>query len=199
MPHLLKRDRQQFDDWIQEHHAALYRHALWMTSRSDVAEDCVQEAYFQAWKSRKSLKDEAKVFSWLLTILRRMVYREYEQRANNVTCTVDDFSSFPETAVDDDQSKMLDLAKAMQKISTGHRDIILMHGLHGLSYQEISELLEIPAGTVMSRLSRARTALDTALNQAEPEKQSSPISQTLSTSSNAQVINLKTGPYNNER
>ena len=193
MPHVLKRDRQQFDDWIREYHSTLYRHALWMTSRSDVAEDCVQEAYYQAWKSRKSLKDEAKVFSWLLTILRRMVYREYEQRANNVTCTVDDFSSFPELAVDDDQGKMLDLIKAMHKLSTGHRDILLLHGLHGLSYLEISEVLEIPIGTVMSRLSRARTALDNALNHTVPSAQPSQPSQ------QGQVINLKTGLYNNER
>jgi len=184
MPHVLRKDKRLFESWIQEHHSSLYRHALWMTSRSDVAEDCVQEAYYQAWRSRKSLKDETKIFSWLLTILRRVIYREYEQRANKTTCTLEDFSDSVELSVDDDQSKILDLAKAMNTLSTVHQDILLLHGLHGMSYQEISEILDVPIGTVMSRLSRARTALDSAINQ---------IPDTIK---QGQIINLKTGPYN---
>lgn len=161
----LGRDQRQFEQWIREHHAGLYRHALWMTGKSDVANDCVQEAYFQAWKNRKSLKEKSKAFPWLLTILRRTVYREYGQRAldaKHLSASLPDVDERGETP---NHGDMIDLVNAMGQLSAMHREIMLMHGLHGLSYQEISTMLDIPTGTVMSRLSRARAALEKALNE----------------------------------
>jgi len=186
MPQVLKRDREQFEKWVQEYHLGLYRHALWMTSRSDVAEDCVQETYYRAWNARKSLKDKNKVFSWLLTILRRTVYKEYEQRGRNIEFTQD--SPTDMIAIDEykDQGELLDLVKAMKTLSTSHRDILLLHTLHGFTYQEISDILEIPMGTVMSRISRARAALDDALNTTTPNVKK------------ATVVSLKQGPSHNE-
>lgn len=186
MSQRLKRDKAQFECWVLEHHAALYRHALWMTSRGDVADDCVQETYYRAWNARKSLKDKAKVFSWLLTILRRTVYREYEQRSQNLKFTVEISEELVEQVEYKDQGEILDLIKAMSSISTAHRDILLLQTLHGFSYQEISDSLEIPMGTVMSRLSRAREALDDALNHNAFE------------SKQRNVFRLKRGPSNNE-
>lgn len=160
----LGRDQRQFEQWIKEYHAGLYRHALWMTGKSDVANDCVQEAYYQAWKSRRSLKEKSKVFPWLLTILRRTVYREYGQRSLDAKVLSDSLPDLHEKGETPNHGDMLDLLSAMGKLSAMHREIVLMHGLHGLSYQEISTILDIPTGTVMSRISRARAALEKALN-----------------------------------
>lgn len=164
MPHNLRRDQRQFEQWIEEYHVALYRHALWMTGKSEVANDCVQDTYYQAWKSRQSLQQTSKIFPWLLTILRRTVYREYGQRAEDANYLAGHIPDVPDPSEMADPGDMLDLINAMQKLSTMHREILLMHGLHGLSYQEISEMLDIPPGTVMSRISRARRALESALD-----------------------------------
>lgn len=163
MLHRLKQEQASFANWIEAHHDGLYRYALWMTGNREVAVDCVQETYYQAWKGRASLKDKDKVFSWLLTILRRTVYREYEQRAAN-TQFITDSAFLTEQHDERDCSELLDLCKAMSALSTMHRDILLLHSLYGMSYQEISAILQIPSGTVMSRLSRARGALEKILN-----------------------------------
>jgi len=160
----LAQEQLQFEVWIEGHHSALYKHALWMTGRSDVANDCVQETYFQAWKDRKALKDKEKVLPWLLTILRRTVYRVYSQRTNESMFVPEQFVDIVDPREMKDHESLLDLISAMRGLSEMHREVILLYGLHGLSYTEISRVLEIPAGTVMSRISRARSALDSALN-----------------------------------
>ncbi|VAX01289.1 hypothetical protein MNBD_GAMMA21-1991 [hydrothermal vent metagenome] len=165
MAHTLKRDRLQFEAWILEFHDSLYRYALWMTNRNESAEDCVQEAYYQAWKVRKSLKDESRVFPWLLTILRRTVYREYEQRSRDARLVSNSITDITAVSNNDDELGLSELADAMNVLSSKHREILLLYGLHGLSYQEISEMLDIAAGTVMSRLSRARAALNTVYDR----------------------------------
>lgn len=80
-------DRAAFEGWIEAHYRALYRHALWMTGDAATAADLVQEAYYQAWKARHTLRDEAKAFAWLLTILRRRVFEEYGRTASWNECT----------------------------------------------------------------------------------------------------------------
>ena len=71
-----KSKRQQFSEWISRHHKVLYQHALWMTGSQDLARDMVQETYYQAWLAIDNLQDQGKVIPWLLTILRRAIYRE---------------------------------------------------------------------------------------------------------------------------
>jgi RNA polymerase sigma-70 factor (ECF subfamily) len=62
-----------------------------------------------------------------------------------------------------DRGEIRDFVRAMESLSEDHRQILLLVGLEGLSYREIAELLEVPIGTVMSRLARARERLRLAL------------------------------------
>ena len=73
----------KFDEWISRYHGALYKHALWMMGNKDIAQDVTQEAFFQAWLSIHALKDDEKALPWLLTILRRTVYREQRCQYKN--------------------------------------------------------------------------------------------------------------------
>lgn len=146
----------QFKRWITQYHEALYRHALWMTGNTEVAKDIVQDTYFQGWKYRTSLRDESKALAWLLTILRRLVYKE---------CRHDDMP-LQDTGLDaivtdtnDNIDAMIDLERGLRNLNVSQREILLLHALHGFSYAEISAQLDIPPGTVMSRLARARKAL----------------------------------------
>lgn len=147
-----------FDQWISAYHNALYKHALWMTGNKDLAFDMVQDTYFQAWTAMEKLQDKDKAFPWLLTILRRAIYREqrYQYRQTETMAALE--------ILDDDTTpdyhyQLLEIYRALESLSTAHREALLLHYLHGFSYEEISAQLEIPVGTVMSRISRARESI----------------------------------------
>lgn len=153
---------QQFRQWIDRYHAALYRHAYWMTGRSETAADVVQETYYEAWKARRRLRDEAKIFPWLLTIMRRVVYREYaaqEAQADQAGVEIESALS----SADANLETMVDLLRGLQRLEARQRELLLLYALHDFSYEQMAELLDIPLGTVMSRLARARRALATAM------------------------------------
>lgn len=149
---------EKFGDWIHQYHRALYRHALWMVGSQDIAQDMTQEAFFQAWISINSLKDESKALPWLLTILRRTVYREQRCQYRNQE-TLDTLRQLDLEQTQADAFTLLEIYNALEHLTPKLRDTFLLHHLHGFSYEEISTQLEIPTGTVMSRLSRAREAL----------------------------------------
>jgi len=147
-----------FQQWIENHNDVLYRHALWMTGNQDTAMDMVQETYFQAWLAIDSLKDKNKSLPWLLTILRRAIYREQRFQYRQVE-TLAHLASIEDEPVTNDDFQLLEIYGMLEGLSPAHRDIFLMHHLHGFSYEEISHQLGIPMGTVMSRLSRAKKDL----------------------------------------
>lgn len=156
-----------FECWIDTHYQALYRHALWMVGETELAADLVQETYYQAWKGRHALRDESKAFSWLLTILRRGIFQEYG-RASRQRIGLSELGAQALTSAQvGDASDLMDFARAFQRLSPSHREMILLNTLHGLSYTEIGAQLNIPIGTVMSRLARAREELTQALHATE--------------------------------
>lgn len=160
-------DADTFAGWIERHHGALYRHALWMTGDAELAADIVQETYHQGWCSRGSLRDPSCAFGWLLTILRRKVFQEYNRAARSRECAEALRASVTDEASDRLVAELIDLARALQTLSPPQRDIVLLYSLHGMSYEEIAEHLQIPIGTVMSRLARARAALNEAQTPAK--------------------------------
>lgn len=151
--------RDEFEQCIDAHHGALYRHALWMTGDAELAADLVQEAYYEAWRGHASLRDPARVFPWLLTILRRRVFHEYGRARREREWAEQLAATLPPEAADTELEALLDLARALDALTAAQRDIMLLYGLHGMSYEDISAYLQVPVGTVMSRLARARQAL----------------------------------------
>lgn len=158
----------KFSDWIGNFHGALYKHALWMVGNQDIAQEMVQEAFFQAWLSMDSLKDENKALPWLLTILRRAVYREQRYQYRNQE-TQEALRQLDSDDTQADAFSLLEIYNALEFLTPKLRDTFLLHHLHGFSYEEISVQLEIPTGTVMSRIARAREALKKYQN-ADTEK-----------------------------
>ncbi len=152
--------RDEFERWIEAHHGALYRHALWMTGDVELAADLVQEAYYEAWRGLHTLRDPARAFAWLLTILRRRVFQEYGRVRREREWTAQFTAALPPPTMDAQHEESLDLARSLQALTAPQRDIILLYGLHGMSYEDIADYLQVPIGTVMSRLARARQALD---------------------------------------
>ncbi len=155
-----------FNGWVDSYSSNLYKTALWMLGESSTAEDVVQDTFVMAWDSFDQLASQEKVLSWLLTILRRRVYKEYAFR--ETTFSAESPIEFAgEVGKEEQPGEDIDLMAALQSLPLDQRDCFLLSSLHGFTYQEIAEQLAVPTGTVMSRISRAKQKLKYLLGEAD--------------------------------
>ncbi|MGE3291947.1 MAG: sigma-70 family RNA polymerase sigma factor [Geminicoccaceae bacterium] len=144
--------------------AAAQRYALVLTRCPDKAEDLVQEALTQAIAGVRTWNPALPVTPWLLTIvhhahLKRQRRQVQENRALAETLRAQ------ASAVVAPQSARVELSRtieAMMTLPEEHRAVLVLVAIEGLSYREVADILSVPIGTVMSRLSRARQALRAA-------------------------------------
>lgn len=157
-----------FPQLVRTYYAGLYRFALSLAKNSSDACDLTQQTFF-IWATKgHALRDESKAKTWLFTTL----YREFlrgRRRANRHTA-VDDLSpeqrDFPDVEVDlvgkmDSQLVM----SALQDVDAVFREPLTLFYLQDHSYLEIADVLSVPIGTVMSRLSRGKSQLRAILAQ----------------------------------
>jgi RNA polymerase sigma factor (sigma-70 family) len=139
----------------------LRRYAMALVGDRSLADDLVQDCVERALKNRAALKDARRLFGWLRTILHNLYMDALrERRSRGTTVDLDEMAnSLTVSVAPNDRTATLDFVRAMDGLSTDHRQILLLVGLEGLSYREIADELEIPIGTVMSRLARARDQL----------------------------------------
>lgn len=144
--------------------------ALRFTGNRFDAEDMVQETFYAALKKFDQLRDNHKCKSWLFAILRSIHLKELRRSFRKQKFEHDESVSY--IALLDMKADKFDTEKALEKKITAsrlHRIVeelpekykspILLYYMEDMSYREISQYLEIPAGTVMSRLSRAKDML----------------------------------------
>lgn len=150
----------QFNALVEEHAPALYRVAYRMVGDRHEAEDMVQEAFRSAWKSREAYEPNRGDRAWLASILRRRIVDRW-RRNNLPTVTIGDAQPEPGIAGDDplaaDYTDEMQLALA--GLPTELRETLLLVVVGELTHQEVADMLEIPLGTVLSRVSRARRRL----------------------------------------
>src|SRR5579859_1384256 len=150
----------------------LYNFACWLAGDRAAAEDLVQEAYLKACKGFSSFQQGTNFRAWIYRILRNTFLTT--QAGLKATASLDDedepvlepeAAGTPESILlaRDTQER---IRAALEELPLHHREIILLCDLEEMSYQEISQALSIPIGTVMSRLSRARRAMRTLLTTA---------------------------------
>lgn len=152
------------------HLRAAYDLARWLTRDEHEAEDLVQEAYLRAIKYFDGAPEVANARAWLLKIVRNAFYTSRaRKKADSGAASFDEtvhgagFDAFsPELAALRSSDREV-VRAALGDLPVEFREAIVLRELEGLSYREISEVLGIPLGTVMSRLARARAALATSL------------------------------------
>ena len=159
-----------FNQLVDAHYTPLYRFALSLTKNSSDAGDLAQQTFFIWAKQGHALRELDKAKSWLFTTL----YREFlrgRRRAGRVTALADlgpVEADPPAPAVDVVTSMDAELVvEALQEVDEAYRAPLTLFYMQEMSYKEIAELLEIPIGTVMSRLSRGKTQLRSALARRE--------------------------------
>lgn len=144
----------------------LYNFAHWLTQDRSEAEDLVQETYTKALKGFSSFQPGTNFRAWMYRILRNAFLTSRSGLKASATVPIDSEESpelpseqkDPETFVIEASQREV-LQQGLQELPVHFREILLMCEVEDMSYQEISEALSIPMGTVMSRLSRARKAL----------------------------------------
>lgn len=145
---------------IMQYRSSLYRVALSWTGDQMLADDITQDTMARALTKYYQLKDHTKLEHWLFRILNNC-WREYLRR-QRPTIELDDLILISEDVTETGVRKQQVAERVRMAISTlplGQRQAVTMVDLKGFSYAEVSEILEIPLGTVMSRLSRARNTL----------------------------------------
>ena len=148
----------------------LRRYAAALTGSTADAQDLVQDCLEHALAARDSLREAGRLYPWLLAILHNLHVSAHRKRARRGwEEPVDRFAdSLALSQPPADRDGVRDLLRAMAHLSEEHRQILLLSALEGLRYAEVAEALNIPLGTVMSRLARARERLRLALEE-EPK------------------------------
>ena len=167
----IHRDDQIYKALVREHAGALYRFAHRLCGETELAEDLVQETYLEAWRSIGSLKDAGRGKAWLFRILRRRFARTLQSRQNDVTTTenVDQIenAAAPSRDILDLLADQELLRQAIDGLDPRFREPFLLAFGDGLTCQEVADVMEIPLGTVLSRICRARAILRARLRQLE--------------------------------
>ncbi len=144
-----------------------YKLAYSWTGDPMLADDLVQDAMQKAIQSFDSLKDDSKLNAWTCRILMNC-HRDWLRRRKDTV----DFDDYEFAAGDDPQSHLSAqdtsamVRQCIARLSEKHRNVITLVDLMEFSYEEVSQALEIPIGTVMSRLCRARRQLKQLIAQA---------------------------------
>jgi len=139
----------------------LRRHAVSLLYNRADAEDLVQDCVETALTKQYTLQDPTKLRAWLFAILDKLfLMRLRSGSRRGAAVPIDEFADTLASLVPaPDRAEAMDLGRAMGRLSPQHRQILLLVNLDGYSYQDVAEILEIPIGTVMSRLARARERL----------------------------------------
>jgi RNA polymerase sigma-70 factor (ECF subfamily) len=147
----------------------LYGFALALSRDRETAEDLVQETYARALAARRRAAPEDNLRGWLFTILRNIWKNERRRRRpegvddiESTALAVPDSSNDPQAALDQRELRER-LDDAMGALPAPFREVVMLRCVLGFSYQEVAGIVGCPAGTVMSRLARARAQLRRSL------------------------------------
>jgi RNA polymerase sigma-70 factor (ECF subfamily) len=154
-------DESDYERTIALHHENLYRFAFSLAGNSDDAAELTQEAYMRLLTKGTQLRDSAKVKTWLFTTLYRIFagWKRHEKRFQHFEI-VSVEAELP--SVTPDMAEELDGETAMGaalELDEHFRAPLVLYYLQSLTYREIADVLDLPIGTVMSRLSRGKELL----------------------------------------
>lgn len=168
-------DSDQFEQEALGYLDALYNTGLRLTRNPADAEDLVQETYLKAFRAQQSFEPGTNLKAWLFRILKNTFISAY--RKSSADPEIDDFAEI-EGAFEyrlanapqpDPEQELIakvldeDVQQAFDDLSPDYRMVVVLADLEGFSYKEIASILEIPMGTVMSRLYRGRRQLEESL------------------------------------
>jgi RNA polymerase sigma-70 factor (ECF subfamily) len=178
--HLLERCRQgdltAFDDIVAHHQDRVFNLCYWVLGDRDDAADAAQEAFVRAFRALGRFRGDSAFSTWLhriaVNVSNDMIQRKrrvpllYADLASGENGSESDAAEFQPIDTGEEPSRVVlrlerteAVRQALAKLPDHYRIVLVLFDLHSHSYEEVSTLLELPLGTVKSRLSRARQAL----------------------------------------
>jgi len=144
----------------------LKRFAMRLTKNEANADDLLQNTVLRAFEKKHLFKEGSNVFSWSSKIMYNLFVSDYRRKVKFESQYDPEPAISKMTASVDHEDHMMlqEVGEAMNRLSDEHREILVMISVQGMKYEEASEKLNIPVGTVRSRLSRARTMLTDLLD-----------------------------------
>ena len=161
-------DREAFGALVEQYRDNVYRLAYRMCGNAYDADEAAQEAFVAAWRALPNFRGDAKFSTWLyrLTTNAAIDVMRREKRHQTVGDgemieVADDADSPQETVERTEQQEAVQ--EALATLSEEYREVLLLRYMEELDYAEIAEVLQLPSGTVKSRINRAKAALKAAL------------------------------------
>jgi RNA polymerase sigma-70 factor, ECF subfamily len=156
-------DRNAYGELVRRHYSGVVQVVYRLCGDTGLAEDMAQEAFLRAWINLPSFHPQSSLRNWLyriavnaaLDVLRR---RPEETLEDEEVLMLTDQTAGPETVLIE-KERAAQLQQAMQSLPEAARSVLVLREYGDLSYQEIASVLEVPVGTVMSRLNYARNRL----------------------------------------
>ena len=166
---LAKKDlRKAFDIVIQKYREPLLYHALCIVKDQDEAYDLVQEVFIRAIREKRLFTDEFRIKAWLYRVTSNLCFnnvRNTKRRSAILdSAKMKDRREADQIATIFESERQTEILQAISTLSKEHQQILMLRYYDDLSYAEIGDVLQIKLGTVMSRLSRARTKLLSVVN-----------------------------------
>ncbi len=165
-----------FEAAVAENIDALYRGALRMTRKPEEAEDLVQETFLRAYRFQHQFQPGTNFKAWLFKIQTNLFRSRYRKQYNSPQSldNTEEFYLYQHLGADvpqgdDPAADVLDklgveeVRKAIEDLPPAYRETVLLTDVEGFSYKETAEILDVPVGTVMSRLHRGRQRLQQSL------------------------------------
>ena len=167
-------DTEAFARLVRTYENKIYSLAFRMCGSADDASDIAQEAFLAAWRGLPSFRGDSGFATWLYRLTSNVAIdylrRQKKQRGNmslddeELGLDAVDTGPGPQDAAERTEVRSV-VAAGLQELSEGHRQVLVLREIQGLSYEEIADVLEVDLGTVKSRISRARSALRKILLQ----------------------------------
>lgn len=159
-------DKETFTSHIQEMETSLFHVAKSILYSDADCEDAVQEALIKAYKKRNSLREEAYFKTWMTRILINECYAFLRKRRQEIS--YEEYMrkmEYEESEADNSLNGAL--YEAVQKLDKKYKLPVVLHYIDGYSVNEVSKIMKIPAGTVKSRLAKARERLNFLMGSEE--------------------------------
>lgn len=166
-------DRSALVELYERYQRPVLAYLRLLTPDAGLAEELLQDTLLAAWTGARGYAGQASVQGWLLGIARRRAHDAMRRRSLRLV-EGSELESTPSSEPNPEDVALanaarIELAESMEKLGSIHREILILTFVHELSYQDLSEVLGIPIGTVKSRLSNAKQVLRTQLRAREPE------------------------------
>ncbi len=169
----------RFEQWVQAHTQPLFAFAYRLCGDRELADELVQEAFYQAWKCMDQLRDPQRSKAWLMQILRHCYARWARQRRRENLAQDNLATQFarPDTGSVDQLAHRDTLQQALDQLPERYRITFVLVFVGNMTCEEAARELDVPLGTVLSRLHRARQRLRETINALdEPDTSVQPAS-----------------------